>query len=158
MARTVLGSFSKGSPCYKVGLPLGNLTSQLLVNIYMNEFDQFAKHTLKATYYIRYADDFVLLSPDHAFLTNALPYIIVFLREVLKLELHPDKVFIKTFSSGIDFLEWVHFPDHRVLRTTTKRRIFRRIEERQGNEKTVESYLGLLRHGNARLLSQKIKV
>src|SRR3989344_3954373 len=44
-----------------VGLPLGNLTSQLFVNIYMNEFDQFMKHKLKAKYYIRYADDFVIL-------------------------------------------------------------------------------------------------
>ena len=44
------------------GLPLGNLTSQLLVNIYMNEFDQFVKHELKQKYYIRYADDFVLSS------------------------------------------------------------------------------------------------
>src|SRR3989338_3386884 len=42
-----------------VGLPLGNLTSQLLVNIYMNQFDQFMKHELKVRYYIRYADDFV---------------------------------------------------------------------------------------------------
>ena len=47
-----------------VGLPLGNLTSQLLVNVYMNEFDQFMKHKLKVKYYIRYADDFVILSRD----------------------------------------------------------------------------------------------
>lgn len=46
------------------GLPLGNLTSQLLVNIYMNKFDQFVKHNLKAKYYIRYADDFVILNKD----------------------------------------------------------------------------------------------
>ena len=46
------------------GLPLGNLTSQLLVNIYMNEFDQYVKHALKAKCYIRYADDFTILSSD----------------------------------------------------------------------------------------------
>src|SRR3990167_8127761 len=46
------------------GLPLGNLTSQLFVNIYMNEFDQFVKQRLKVKYYIRYADDFVFLSPS----------------------------------------------------------------------------------------------
>ncbi len=46
------------------GLPLGNLTSQLLVNVYMNEFDQFVKHKLKVKYYIRYADDFVILEPS----------------------------------------------------------------------------------------------
>src|SRR5690606_13680880 len=58
-----------------VGLPLGNLTSQLLVNIYMNEFDQFMKHQLKAKYYIRYADDFVVLSSDKNYLENLLPKI-----------------------------------------------------------------------------------
>src|SRR3989338_1206603 len=51
-----------------VGLPLGNLTSQLFTNIYMNEFDQWVKHKLKATYYIRYADDFVFLSEDRDWL------------------------------------------------------------------------------------------
>ncbi|MBI4158409.1 MAG: group II intron reverse transcriptase domain-containing protein [Candidatus Yanofskybacteria bacterium] len=55
------------------GLPLGNFTSQLFVNIYMNEFDQFVKHKLKAKYYIRYADDFVVLSQDKAWLEEMLP-------------------------------------------------------------------------------------
>ena len=80
----------------------------------------------------------------------------VFLREQLKLTLHPDKVSITTLASGVDFLGWVHFCDHRVLRTTTKKRMFRRIAERQGSGKTVESYLGLLRHGNAGKLRKKI--
>src|SRR5258708_35809533 len=52
------------------GLPLGNLTSQLFVNIYMNEFDQFVKHKLQAQYYIRYADDFVILSHSKTELEN----------------------------------------------------------------------------------------
>jgi RNA-directed DNA polymerase len=71
-----------------VGLPLGNLTSQLLVNIYMNEFDQFAKHQLKAKYYIRYADDFAILSEDREWLVSLLPRIEVFLQERLRLVLH----------------------------------------------------------------------
>ena len=97
------------------GLPLGNLTSQLLVNIYMNEFDQFAKHTLKAKYYVRYADDFVFLSENRDWLVSLLPRISSFLHDSLTLELHPNKVSIETLSSGVDFLGWVHFPDHRVL-------------------------------------------
>ena len=52
------------------GLPLGNLTSQLLVNIYMNKFDQFIKHKIKIRYYIRYADDFVIFSDDKSWLEN----------------------------------------------------------------------------------------
>ncbi|TAK57177.1 hypothetical protein EPO17_02580 [Patescibacteria group bacterium] len=140
-----------------VGLPLGNLTSQLLVNIYMNEFDQYVKHQLKVKYYIRYADDFVFLSPDKHHLEELLRYIVVFLREKLRLELHPDKVYIKTLASGVDFLGWVHFPDHRVVRTTTKKRMFKRIAESGGKEETIRSYLGLLSHGNGRGLWEKVR-
>ncbi len=136
------------------GLPLGNLTSQLFVNIYMNEFDQFMKHKMKAKYYIRYADDFVILSPDKSWLEELLPKIGDFLLEILNLELHPNKVFIKTLSSGVDFLGWVHFPDHRVLRTSTKNRMMKKIRDSQKTE-TLQSYIGLLGHGNAYKLKSK---
>lgn len=112
------------------GLPLGNLTSQLLVNIYMHEFDYYVKHQLKAKHYIRYADDFVLLSPDKAWLEGQIPLIQQFLNEVLFLSLHPDKVGIRSLASGVDFLGWVHFPDHRVLRPATGRRMNKRIAEK----------------------------
>jgi retron-type reverse transcriptase len=125
------------------GLPLGNLTSQLLVNIYMNEFDQFMKHRLKAKYYIRYADDFVIFSRDKVWLECVLIEIDRFLDEQLHLKLHPDKVSIQAAASGVNFLGWVHFPDHRVLRGATKRRMFRKV-----CEKNAASYIGLLSHGN----------
>ncbi|MEK7069560.1 MAG: RNA-directed DNA polymerase, partial [Patescibacteria group bacterium] len=139
-----------------VGLPLGNLTSQLLVNIYMNEFDQFMKHRLKAKYYLRYADDFAVLSRDKAYLEAILPAMQEFLRDKLKLSMHPDKIFIRTVASGIDFLGWVHFPDHQVLRTTTKKRMFRNIQAKDGKKETVQSYIGLIGHGNSWKLRQKI--
>ena len=129
------------------GLPLGNLTSQLLVNVYMNEFDQFTKRELKVKYYIRYADDFVILSENKNYLENLLLKISDFLEKELKLQLHPDKVFIKTIASGVDFLGWVHFPKHRVLRTTTKRKMFKRLGENP-KEESKRSYLGMLKHGN----------
>jgi len=131
------------------GLPLGNLTSQLLVNVYMNQFDQFVKHTLKARHYIRYADDFVILSNDKAQLEQLIPRITEFLWTNLRLALHPDKVSTQTYASGVDFLGWVHFPDHRVLRTTTKHRMFRRLESSTASAAGADSYLGLLTHGNA---------
>lgn len=140
------------------GLPLGNLTSQLLVNIYMNEFDQFVKHKLKVKHYIRYADDFVFLSNDKQWLESILPQISIFLEEKLKLSLHPDKVFIKTLASGVDFLGWVHFPDHRVVRTVTKRRMWKRIAEMDWKEESVQSYLGLLSHGNAKKLLKTLNI
>ncbi len=147
----IISSFSSRP---EVGLPLGNLTSQLFVNIYMNKFDQFAKHKLKTKYYIRYSDDFVILSENRKWLEERIIEIKKFLKVVLHLELHSQKIFIKTFSSGVDFLGWVHFPDHRVLRTTTKRRMIKRINENPASE-TISSYFGLLRHGNSYKL-QKI--
>ena len=150
----VINSFSSTGP--NIGLPLGNLTSQLFVNIYMNEFDQFVKHKLKANYYIRYADDFVIFSEDKLQLEKLTPPIRGFLRNELKLELHPDKLFIKTLASGVDFLGWISFPDHRVLRTSTKKRMLKRLSENLVPE-TLNSYLGLLKHGNTHKIQKKIK-
>lgn len=136
------------------GLPLGNLTSQLLVNIYMNEFDQYVKQELKLKHYIRYADDFVVLSQDKNYLTNILRYIAIYLKNNLKLKLHPNKVTIETLSSGADFLGFVHFPYHRVLRTSTKRRMKKKLQDNPSRE-IVQSYLGLLSHGSTWGLKQK---
>lgn len=121
----------------------------------MNVFDQWAKHSLKAKFYIRYADDFVFLSRDKTWLENIIPQMRKFLSEKLKLTLHPKKVFLQTFASGVDFLGWVHFPRHRILRATTKCRMFSRIKERAAQE-TLLSYLGLLKHGNTRKVRQEL--
>jgi retron-type reverse transcriptase len=137
------------------GLPLGNLTSQLFVNIYMNELDQFMKHKLKIGHYIRYCDDFVVFSEDKNRLKNLTLPIKGFLWNRLKLILPPNKILIKTLASGLDFLGWLHFSNHRVLRTITKRRMIKRIKKNFTLE-TINSYLGLLRHGNAWKLRQKI--
>ncbi len=149
----VITSFHSGS--LGVGLPLGNLTSQLFCNVYMNKFDQFVKHKLKIQYYLRYADDFVILSDDKSYLVNILPIVSQFLNQTLKLQLHPNKVFIKTLAGGVDFLGWVHFPYQRVLRTTTKRRMFKRIIDRP-EPAVLQSYLGLLQYGNAYKLAKKL--
>lgn len=133
-----------------VGLPLGNLTSQLFVNIYMNELDQFMKHKIKAKYYIRYDDDFTIVSHDKDWLESLLPQIKLFLYRKLRIKLHPKKVSIKTIASGVDFLGWVHFPDHRVVRTNTKRRMFKALNRKEVEEETVQAYLGMLGHGNTR--------
>ena len=150
----VVSSFHATAP--NKGLPLGNLTSQLLANVYMNEFDQFVKHKLKAKHYIRYADDFVFLSHDRKLLVHILPYVDSYLKEHLKLVLHPSKVHIRTVASGVDFLGWVHFPAHRVLRTSTKRRMFAKVSQHQ-KEETVHSYIGLLQHGNTHKLLEQLQ-
>ena len=138
-----------------IGLPLGNLTSQLLVNIYMNVFDHFVKRNLKTAHYIRYADDFVILHESREYLEHLLSHIAVFLESRLHLALHPSKVSIATIASGVDFLGWVHFPNHRVLRTTTKRRMMKNLEG-ESRKESVSSYLGMLSDGNAHKLSRII--
>ena len=152
LCEEIVGSFHSSKP--GVGLPLGNLTSQLFVNVYMNEFDQFMKHRLKSKYYIRYADDFVIMSSNEECLERQIPTIKEFL--VSKLGLIAHKISIRTVASGVDFLGWVHFPNQRVLRTTTKKRMFRNIENSDWNEATTQSYLGLLKHGNTYKLQQKV--
>ncbi|MBU2028405.1 reverse transcriptase/maturase family protein [Patescibacteria group bacterium] len=166
LLENVIDSFSsiKGG---NVGLPLGNLTSQLFVNIYMNKFDQFMKHKLKTKFYIRYADDFVIFSEDKQRLENIIEPIKKFLQDGLKLKLHPDKIFIKTVSSGVDFLGMVNFPDHRILRTKTKRRMFKRISvkhklyqeeliSKESFNQSLQSYLGMLKHYNGHGLAKKM--
>lgn len=151
----VIDSFNtKGKS--NVGLPLGNLTSQILVNIYMNEFDQFAKRELKTKYYIRYADDFVIFHENKNYLEKLIPEISEFLKTKLKLSLHPSKVSIKTLISGIDFLGWVNFTEHRILRTSTKRRMMKKLRKNHKPESTA-SYLGLLSHGDGHKLSNEIR-
>lgn len=151
----IIDSFSTEGKS-SVGLPLGNLTSQLLVNVYMDEFDQFMKREFHARYYIRYADDFVVLSDDRKQLEMSILPIAQFLENKLSLTLHPDKLFIKTLASGVDFLGWVHFPHHRVLRTSTRKRMFRNLA---GNAPpaSVSSYLGLVSHGNTHDIQSLIK-
>lgn len=153
LLRQVIESFSSGTP--HVGLPLGNLTSQLFANIYLNTLDQFVKHRLKAKYYLRYSDDFIFCSADRDWLLGLISQLRNFLAERLHLELHPKKITLKSLASGADILGWVHFTDHRVLRTATKHRMFRRIQEHP-TEGTLQSYRGLLSHGNARHPAQFI--
>ncbi len=152
----IIDSFSSDGRI-DVGLPLGNLTSQLLVNVYMNEFDHFMKRTLKVTHYIRYADDFVILHESQEYLNALIPLIAEFLGDKLKLSLHPDKVFVKTLGSGVDFLGWVHFPHHRVLRTATKRRMFANPGIYTVDDAVRKSYEGLLKWGNSRKILLEIE-
>lgn len=138
-----------------VGIPLGNLTSQLFANIYMNVFDQWVKHKVKAKYYIRYADDFIIFSRDKKYLENLVEQIRTFLLEKLNLTLHPTKIFLKTHFSGMDFLGWVNFPKYKKLRAKTKDRMFKNIINNPYQD-VLQSYLGLLSHGNTNKVKQDL--
>ena len=138
------------------GLPLGNVTSQLFANIYLNEFDQFIKHKLKTKYYLRYCDDFVIVSKDKKYLECLLPQIDGFLKKELGLSLHPRKVEIRKLSQGVDFLGYVVLPHYSILRTSTKKRIFKRMNNNPSKE-TRQSYLGVLSHCKGYNISKIIK-
>ena len=137
------------------GIPLGNLTSQLFANIYLNEFDQFIRG-LGIKYYLRYADDFVFLSHDRNELLSCIPLIGLFLSDRLTLSLHPDKLILSTYASGVDFLGWTHFPEYRIPRTKTRKRMQLRLQMSLKNE-TLQSYLDLLSHGDTYELQKSVK-
>jgi len=155
LLQEIISSFNSGQ--IGVGLPLGNLTSQLFANIYLNKFDKFIKHRLKLKHYIRYADDFVVFFQNKNFLKKQILFIISFLQERLKLEINPQKIFIKTLASGVDFLGWVNFFDHRVLRTKTKKRMLIRLGKNPKKEVLI-SYFGLLGWGNSYKIQKQIKI
>jgi len=135
-----------------VGTPIGNLTSQLFANVYLNDLDQFVKHTLKFKYYIRYCDDFVIFSNNQKELIKLKGQIANFLAEHLRLTLHKDKVVVRKLSQGVDFLGYITSPHFRVLRTKTKKRLLARI-----NEQNLSSYLGVLKHCNGYELEKLIR-
>lgn len=150
------------------GLPLGNLTSQLFANVYMNKFDQYVKHKLRVKKYIRYADDFIIVNSNPQYIKRIIAPIGKYLIEELKLELHPKKVAIRKYDQSIDFLGYVVLPHYRVLRTRTKKRMFKKLREKINDyrneiitkeqfNQTLQSYLGVLSHADAYNLGEELK-
>ena len=155
LLENILKSFSE-----EKSIPIGNLTSQIFANIYMNELDQFMKHKLRVKYYVRYADDFVVLSRDKDYLENLIPRIEEFLKNGLELSLHPNKIKIRKYTQGIDFLGYVILPHYILPRTRTRKRMFKKLQTKINSDifnKSLQSYLGFLSHANSYKLTQKLK-
>jgi hypothetical protein len=130
---------------------LGNITSQVFANIYLNGLDEFVKEELGSRFYIRYNDDFVILDNSKVRLEKYLPRIRKFLEEKLELKIPAEKTSIRKLEWGVDFLGYIILKDAVLLRNKTKGKIFKRL-----NEKNISSYLGLLKHCNSYTLKQKI--
>jgi hypothetical protein len=137
-------------------------------NIYLHELDDFIKQELRERYYLRYCDDFIILSNDENHLKSLIASIREFLTKNLQLELHPKKLVIRKLSQGIDFVGYVHFSNHTLVRTRTKQRMKKRLKEAykaylQGKmddvnlDQKLQSYLGILSHANQHTLSQAVK-
>ena len=161
LIKEVLDSFPQG-------LPLGNLTSQLFANVYLNELDQYIKHDLRIKHYIRYCDDFIIVNQDKEFLLSLIVKIEGFLWHRLKLQLHPRKVILRKFSWGIDFLGYVVLPHYILPRTKTKKRLFHKLDRKMEEltrdyisydsfNQSFQSYLGYLKHANSFKLKQRLR-
>jgi retron-type reverse transcriptase len=112
-----------------LGVTLGNYTSQWFANIYLNELDYFAKHDLKVKHYIRYMDDFLLLSDSKPELHSWKHQIEKLLNEQLNLELHPVKRQIFPTNIGVDFVGYTVWNDHKRLRRRNVNRFISRLNE-----------------------------
>ena len=165
----IIDSFSSqpDSP-RNIGLPLGNVTSQIFANVYLHPLDHFVKHTLRQKYYLRYCDDFIIVAHDKAQLMALIEPIRNFLAQMLRLTLHPQKIILSNMHQGIDFLGYILFLNHRLLRTSTRRRMQRRLKTKYATylnqqvegthmDQCLQSYLGILSHANAYNLTQSLK-
>lgn len=123
LVRIVLSNFETGG----VGMPLGNYTSQFFANVYLNELDYYVKYILKARYYIRYVDDFVILHKSRKRLEYYFKHINNFL-PCLKIRLHYEKTEIYALKDGISFLGYRIFYYYKLLRKRNIRYFLKRLE------------------------------
>ena len=165
------GNFIKASydvvnPENRKGLPIGNLTSQLFANIYLNELDHFVKETLRVRWYVRYMDDFLVIHPDRNYLKKMREAIKIFIEYELKLKFHPKKVIIQNVKTGLPFVGYLIFYDHVLIRGSTLLRMRRRLKKRriecmeENDNKPLAASLsalrGHLRYANAYRLEKNL--
>jgi len=144
LIRKILNNFEK-----EKGMPLGNLTSQFFANIYLNELDYLVKQKLKAEYYIRYVDDFVILYESKFRLEEWKNEIEIFLKEKLRIELHREKSKIISLSNGIDFVGFRIFYYHKLLRKRNTKKIKQKIQEFKEGKISKEKFEEILQGWNA---------
>lgn len=142
------------------GLSIGNLTSQVLANFYMNGFDHFVKHNLGVRFYGRYVDDFVIVHHDREYLRSIVSVLSSFLSSTLKLTLHPHKVYLQHYTKGVKYLGVVIKPHRIYIANRTKGNFYEAIhnqnlvardhkpnrEERRAFLSSMNSYLGMMKH------------
>lgn len=149
------------------GIPIGNLTSQLFANIYLNELDQFAKRGLLAKYYLRYMDDFIILDINKKRLHGHRALIQEFLEQELKLNLHSRKVNVFSAHQGINMLGYRFFKSYKLLRKDTVKRFIKRTKlyqnelsqgliEEQKIVRSIKSWLSYAEIANSWNLRQQI--
>ena len=117
-----------GNQC---GMPIGNLTSQLFANVYLNYLDHYVKNVLRIKHYIRYMDDFVILSNNKTYLKEILAKITIILQKDLRLMLNSKTQIFLVRQRSIDFLGYRIWATHRLLRKCNIKRAKRRFKKFQ---------------------------
>ena len=142
------------------GLPIGNLTSQVFANFYMNSLDHFIKYDMGIKYYGRYVDDFVIIHPDKEYLKMIIPLLTSYLSTSLQLTLHPKKQYLQHYTKGVRFLGTVIKPNRIYIGNRTKGNFYMAIQKQnkvvenniiqleQLNQflSSMNSYLGIMKH------------
>lgn len=150
----------------EVGIPIGNLTSQMFANLYLNELDQYAKHTLKLHYYLRYMDDIIILHSDKNYLHEIKAIIENFLNDELHLQLNK-KTAIRPISVGVEFVGFRIYPTHKKLKRKSLARVKKRVKQvlwqhtnghisKEQLQCSLQSFKGLMKHFNSRGLRNKL--
>lgn len=152
------------------GLPIGNLTSQLFSNIYMNAFDHFIKDELNIAYYGRYVDDFVIVHEDKAHLKGLVNRCKSWLHENLGMTVHPGKIYLQPYQRGVQFLGSYIKPNVVYIDRRTKANFYALIKQINSEYMShkdnmeyyreirakINSYLGTMRHFSSFKLRKKI--
>lgn len=152
------------------GLPIGNLSSQVFANFYLNIFDHFVKHDLGMKFYGRYVDDFVLVHESREHLASLIPVIRNFLADELALQLHPKKIYLQHYSHGVPYLGAVIKPNRVYVGKRTKGNFYDSImrhnavvaghvpsnAERAAFRASMNSYLGVMGHFDSRRLRRSM--
>ena len=144
-----------------LGLPIGNLTSQLFSNVYLNVFDQFMKRELKCRYYGRYVDDAAVVSADRDWLLSIIPDVDGFLRSELGLELHKGKLEVSEVHRGVEFLGAYIKPWRTYISNHSLRRMEKKISAFVYSRpwlvaRSVNSYLGIMKHRSSYRLRRRL--
>jgi RNA-directed DNA polymerase len=152
------------------GLPIGNLTSQVFANFYMNTLDHYVKSELKQKYYGRYVDDFVIVHPNKEYLKELIPHLSAFLFSSLKLTLHPKKIHLQHYKKGVKFIGAVILPNRIYIANRTKGNFYNAIAkqnkivqkrkptkaEQEALLSSLNSYLGIMKHYNSFSIRKKM--
>lgn len=139
------------------GIPIGNYTSQHLSNLYLSPLDRYIKQELHIEYYSRYADDFVILSSNKRKLEKAIPLIVNFLYDKLKLKVHDNIIVKNVYESPIDFAGYKHYKKYTIIRKRnwkkTRRMLIRKNTKKRARR--LISYYGYIKNSNSRYILKR---